>query len=296
MLVNQQALNGIFTGFNTIFNKAFSDAAPVYAKIATEVPSVTGEENYKWLGTIPQMREWIGDRQINNLKASSYTLKNKSYESTVSVSRDDIEDDRIGLYAPAVQSLAQAAALHPDNLVFSLLPGGFANLCYDGVAFFSASHKVGKTIVSNFGTAKLTAVSYLAARGAIMGMKDENDRPLNLVPDVLVVSPALEGKAREILLADIVGGTTNVLKGTAELLVSPLLAGHDEYWYLLCTNKPVKPLLFQNRKAPKFVAMTNETDENVFMRKEYVYGTDSRGNAGYGFWQMAYGSNGTTSP
>ena len=28
------------------------------------------------------------------------------------------------------------------------------------------------------------------------------------------------------------------------------------------------------------------------MSKQFLYGVDARGNAGYGFWQMAYGSDG----
>ena len=40
--------------------------------------------------------------------------------------------------------------------------------------------------------------------------------------------------------------------------------------------------------------MTKETDENVFMRDEYLYGVNARDGVGYGFWQMAYGSTGTT--
>ncbi|MDE7010744.1 MAG: Mu-like prophage major head subunit gpT family protein, partial [Oscillospiraceae bacterium] len=58
-------------------------------------------------------------------------------------------------------------------------------------------------------------------------------------------------------------------------------------------NRPVKPLIYQQRKKAKFVSKTQETDENVFMKKQFLYGADSRGNAGFGFWQMAYGSDGT---
>ena len=47
MLVNQQALAGITTGFKTIYNKVFNETDTFYGKIATEVPSETGEENYK---------------------------------------------------------------------------------------------------------------------------------------------------------------------------------------------------------------------------------------------------------
>ena len=44
------------------------------------------------------MREWIGDREIQNLSASDYTIKNKDYELTVGVDRNDIEDDTLGIY------------------------------------------------------------------------------------------------------------------------------------------------------------------------------------------------------
>lgn len=94
MIVNQQALRGIYTSFKVIFQKAFEQNETLWQRIATLVPSETGEENYKWLGKIPHMREWIGDRQIQNLSASDYTIKNKDFELTVSVPRSDIEDDR----------------------------------------------------------------------------------------------------------------------------------------------------------------------------------------------------------
>ncbi len=66
----------------------------LWQKVATLVPSEAGEESYKWLGKIPRMREWIGDRQIQNLTASDYTIKNKDFEVTVGVDRNDIEDDK----------------------------------------------------------------------------------------------------------------------------------------------------------------------------------------------------------
>ncbi|KAF1692758.1 hypothetical protein CSC62_14080 [Pseudoxanthomonas jiangsuensis] len=66
--------------------------------------------------------------------------------------------------------------------------------------------------------------------------------------------------------------------------------GSGTAWYLLDTSRALKPIIFQNRKQPNFVAKTGETDDNVFDRNEYVYGVDSRCNVGFGFWQLAYGS------
>ena len=52
-------------------------------------------------------------------------------------------------------------------------------------------------------------------------------------------------------------------------------------------------MIHQTRKPAKFVSKTNETDDNVFFAKTFLYGVDSRENVGFGFWQMAYGSDGT---
>ena len=67
-------------------------------------------------------------------------------------------------------------------------------------------------------------------------------------------------------------------------------SGSGTAWYLLDTSRALKPLIFQSRKKPNFVAKTGETDDNVFDRNEYVNGVDSRCNVGFGFWQLAYGS------
>jgi len=296
MIVNQATLQSIFHSFKTIFNKALDTAQPVYDRIATTVPSSTREEEYKWLGKVPRMREWIGDRVIQNLAAYGYAIKNRDWEATVGVDRNDIEDDSIGIYTPLIQALAQSAALHPDELVFELLVNGFTQKCYDGQPFFAAEHVDGnQPAQSNTTTVKLSATSYAAARSAMMSYKDEHGRPLKIVPNLLVVAPKNEETGRKILMAETdANGATNPWKGTAELLVAPELAGNDDMWFLLDVSKPIKPLIFQQRKRPEFVAKDRPDDDTVFMKKEYLYGVDSRDNAGYGLWQLAYGSTGTT--
>ena len=241
---------------------------------------------------MPGMREWIGEREIQALAAYDYLIKNKKFEMTIGVPRDDIEDDKYGVYTPLFSNMGEAAALHPDELVFGAMMEGFTAKCYDGLSFFNEAHKVGKETYSNRSNKKLSRESYMEARAAIMSIKGDKGKSLKLVPDLLVVSPALEEAAKLILEADQIDGTTNVLKGTAKLHVEPALAEHKDYWFLLCTNRFLKPFIYQLRKKIKFVSLTKETDENVFMLDEFLYGADGRSNAGYGFWQMAYGSTG----
>ena len=258
----------------------------------TVVPSTTGEQDYKWLGQMPGMREWIGEREVQALAAYDYLIKNKKFEMTIGVPRDDIEDDKYGVYTPLFSNMGEAAALHPDELVFGAMMSGFNEKCYDGLSFFNTAHKVGDATYSNRSNKKLSRESYMEGRSSIMSIKGDKGKSLKLVPDLLVVPPALEETARLILEADQIDGTTNVLKGTAKLHVEPALAEHPEYWFLLCTNRFLKPFIYQLRKKIKFTSLTRDTDENVFMLDEYLYGADGRSNAGYGFWQMAYGSTG----
>ena len=295
MIVNSVALQSIFKGFKTLFNEAFAGAKPSYEKVATVVPSTAKSEEYGWLGAFPRLRKWVGDRVINSLAAHGYTIKNESWEATVEVDRDDIEDDAYGVYTPMIKELGRSAATHPDEIVFGLLGKGFTETCYDGQYFFDTDHKDEEgPVQSNKGTKALSAESYSAARAQMMGLLDAKSTPLGIVPTLLVVPPQLEETARKILFADIIANNTNVLKNTAELLVVPWLAKNPTAWFLFDNSRAIKPLIFQQRKKPEFVSMDSVTDANVFMKKQYLYGADCRDNAGFGLWQLAYGSTGET--
>lgn len=69
--------------------------------------------------------------------------------------------------------------------------------------------------------------------------------------------------------------------------------GSGTPWFLMCTNRPLKPIIYQERKAPTFTSKDRETDDNVFERNEFVYGVDMRCNVGYGLPQLAWGSKQT---
>ena len=226
MKITSPALNALRVGFKTSFQGGLSQAASQYKRIATFVPSSTREERYGWLNKMPGVREWMGDRVIHNVSESDYAIKNRSFELTIGVDRDDIEDDTLGTYAPLFQEMGMSVAAFPDQLVFPLLKAGFASNCYDGQYFFDTDHPV----------------------------IDENG---------------------------------------AEVSVSNSGGGSGTGWYLMCTKRALKPIIYQERKAFDFVALDNPDDPNVFRKKEYQYGVDGRANAGFGFWQFAYGSKQT---
>ena len=164
LVINASNLAAIYQGFKTAFKNAFAGATPDYTKIATVVPSTTKTENYGWLAAWPQLREWIGDRQIKSLQAFGYSITNRKFESSVGVPRDDIEDDTYGVFGNLMSEMGYAAATHPDSLTFPMLPAGTSTVCYDGQYFFDTDHPVGTGTVSNWGGGSGTAWYFLETR------------------------------------------------------------------------------------------------------------------------------------
>lgn len=141
MIINDEGLKTLYTAFNAAFTKGNLAAKSRYRDVAMVIQSSSSSEEYGWLGQFPKLREWIGDRQVKNLQLSKYAVVNKLFESTVSVPRTSIEDDKYGVYSPIMQQMGQSAAEHPDELIFALLAAGLTINGYDGVPFFSSLHK-----------------------------------------------------------------------------------------------------------------------------------------------------------
>ena len=297
MLINAANLDTLRVGFKTSFQNGLGQASSMYERIATVVPSSTKEQKYGWLGKVPNVREWIGPRAIQNLMQADYSIKEKALELTLGVDRDDIETDNLGIYTPLFTEMGMSTGAQWDLMVFAQLLAGFTTNCYDGQYFFDTDHPVldangAPTTVANtdggagtpwfllcanralkpiilqkrkdfefvsldrttdqnvflnkeflygadarantgFGfwqmawgsKQTLNATNYATARSALQGMKGDFGRPLGMVPNLLVVPPALESAGRQLLNSEYgTGGVTNEWKGTAELLVVPWLA------------------------------------------------------------------------
>ncbi len=62
-------------------------------------------------------------------------------------------------------------------------------------------------------------------------------------------------------------------------------ASGNPWWYLLDVTRPLKPMVYQERKKPQFVSKTDpQNSDHVFMKKECLYGVDARCNVGFGLW------------
>lgn len=142
MIINSEALGRLRVGFSTAFKSGLARTSSQYTLIATAVSSSTKEQRYGWLGKIPNVREWIGARVVQNITESDYSIREKKWELTIGVDKDDIETDNLGTYAPLFEEMGQSTGAKWDQLVFGLLAAGFNTVCYDGQYFFDVDHPV----------------------------------------------------------------------------------------------------------------------------------------------------------
>lgn len=300
MLVNATNLQSVFTGLKTIFNNALKAQPGKWQKTAMEVPSTGAGEDYAWLSRFPRMKKWVGDKVVKALAAGKYYKANEDFETTIAVKRNDIEDDRLGLYNNQSMQAGESAGELNDILVDDLKNSAFTQTGIDGQYFYDTDHPVGDASVSNKITATLSAAnlaaaqaSYGALRTMIMNFKDEEGMPLRLVPDTFEVPPALEAVAKIICEADkLLDNSPNPYKGTAAVEVNPGLTSSSAFMLHVTSKQSVKPFIIQMRKKPVFVSQTSSENEDVFMRAEYKFGAEARATGLYGYWQLSAASTG----
>lgn len=140
MHITPALLSLLTTGWSAAFKVGFDGAETHYKDIALVTKSNTAETGYPFLGQMPGLREWLGERRIKQLAVHGFSIKNRKFEETIGVRRTDIEDDVAGVYTPMFEELGRDAARHPDKLIFELVAAGFVTACYDNQNFFDTDH------------------------------------------------------------------------------------------------------------------------------------------------------------
>ena len=299
MDINRKTMDVLFQGFNTNFLNGLEKVPASWQKFCSVIPSGTASNVYPFLEQFGGMREWIGERVTKDLASRKMEVLNRDFEETVAVPGNDIEDDQYGIYSTLIAQMGcHAARLWHDLAVEALVSNP---LWADDLNFFSSERLYGENTICNLSSDTLSASTYAAARMTMMNYKGHTNRNLGIIPNLLIVGPKNEEIAFGILKDRLhvqavnegsvsgIAATDNPWNGSAELLVLPELSGeYEDNWYLAATDGVLKPVFVQQRKMPSLVRLDSEGDENVFRRKEYIYGTSARGASFLAFPHLIY--------
>jgi phage major head subunit gpT-like protein len=143
MLINTENLQALHTMLSAAYAQGISKADVSFQDIANTLPSNNKSNSYAWLGAMSGVREWLGDRVVDQLSGHTYELKNRTWEKTISVLKEDIEDDQLGMAALAAEDLGNLAQAHKSRHVWETLAAGEVGEGYDKVPFFSEVHPDG---------------------------------------------------------------------------------------------------------------------------------------------------------
>ncbi|GIK17278.1 MAG: hypothetical protein BroJett003_22420 [Planctomycetota bacterium] len=292
---------GLLTkGLRSEFLNRLGSVQTYFQDWATRIASSADRETYRWLGTVPQMREWGDGRLARGMRTESYSVENLKYEATLEVDRDEIADDQTGQIRIRIAELAERAATHKDYLIAQLLINGETSGfdSYDGVSFFNDAHVSGDSgsqdnrltapaVNKDDPTVEEFKAALKAAIGAMLGLKDDRGQPMSMSATGLacIVPTSMYFTALEAVNATVVQQTTNVLQGAARVVAFPWLTDLSK-WYLIKTDGVIRPFIFQDREPIEFTALTEASDEG-FRREKFLFGVRARYRVAYGYWQYA---------
>lgn len=299
-IVTSDLLAGLFTNYRLIYEETFLAAMieKYYPRVALEVQSETLTEVYNFFGSVPEPQQWKDTRAEQNIYPYNLTAAAIDWELTIAVDRNEIQDNRLNMTLPRIQQLGQAfPAFVEKKMITALVNGAVSgNNSYDGVTFYNSSHVIGKAAAqSNLctytgGTLTAFQADFATAKAQMRNFNDDQGRPTGIEADFVLVAPAQEQIARQMLNASFIplagiGSGENTFKGQADLGVSPFVTAST--WHLLNTKNPIKPMIYQNRQNPNFIALDKPDSQAAFFNKKFYYGADSRANFVYGEWMCA---------
>lgn len=279
------------------------------ARIAMRMDSDQAVETYKWLGMVPQLREWVGGRNAKGFRENGFDIRNKTFEGTLQVLVDEIRRDKTGQVMVRINELADRAASHDASLVTTLIDSN--GLCYDGQNFFDTDHTEGENSTSQSNaitfdisdaatggtptvpTAATMSRAILAGVAQIMSFKDDQNEPMNeLAKDFLVMAgPPLMGPVLGALASPVIeSGQTNLLLAQKDFNLTPAinarLTGWTDKIAVFRGDGATKPFIVQIEEELTVSAQAEGSPEE-FNNNRHLYGVKKIGNAGYGMWQHA---------
>lgn len=311
--VHQEANFGklLEPGLRKLFYETFDEVPEQYSKIFHVKNSKKAREVDYGLGAMPIWSEF-GTAINKDLTGTAVTeaemptvpyvtipagleriYVHKEFAQGFMVERKMVDDEQYGAIEKMPKDLARAGRYKVEMDAVSLLTKGFTENGYDGKPLFAKDHpllKSGETC-SNLIEGELNVENLQKAIIAMRSMKDEAGKKVVFKADTLIVPPALEFKAIELLNSvnqpDSELNNVNSIRGKLKIVVMEFLKS-DTAWFVMDSTR--HELNFFWRVRPEF---KREEDFDTLVAKYRGY---MRYSYGYSDFRGIVGSKGESSP
>lgn len=291
-------------GLRKIFFETYKELPEAYSKIYNMNTSKKAKETDYGLGAFG---DWV--ERADELDTVAYaklsaglerTYTHKAFTKGFIIGRELYDDEQYGQMKKMAKALARAGRAKVEKDAMQPLINGFSKIVetvethaiYDGKPLFSNDHALldkSSGVCDNLVTGVLNDANLKIAIQCMQEQVDEAGNLVQFTPDTLIVPPALEFTAKELIESAGKVGTSNndinTLKGSLKLVVMPYLGavagGSDTAWFLQDSKRHelnffwrVKPEFKQSEEFDNFTAKYRG-----YMR--YSYGvSDFRGLVG----------------
>lgn len=295
--------------YRTLFDEVFLGASDPSAnnwELYSRSESISGTSfEYRFLNSLPDPRKWIGEKEYKASRANKHRIDVEDFEESTSVSKLDWLQDPEGVGRTLRAWLASKNG-YINSIVINKLLKGDVDTGYDGTALFG-THANGGSPQTNKSTNALDQANYRAAKAAMRSLKGPAGRPLGIRPDLLLVGPALEDVARDVIEARDrvqvvteaganVGGASieNVVSADGvRLVVEPRIDGGlngsggdtSNHWFLM--DSRYAPMIVGIAQAPQ---PSDDTSAFIPGAPELHFSVEAQLAVGYGLYEGVYGN------
>jgi len=296
-------------GLRRIFFETYGEVPEQFSRVFNVMKSNKAKENEwgmgafgDWEARASEVDEVAYDTLSPGLER---TYTHKAYTKGFMITRELYEDEQYRQIAKFPKAMARAGRAFVEKTVAQQFHKAFTTgtnnewAIYDTKALCAADHPLvdSTAVVSNKITTELSEQGIEEALSLMRACRDEAGNLITMRPNLLVIPPALEWKAKKILHSASVPGSgdndINPINGKLEIFVWDYLGSAcsgntatDKYWFVMDTS--MSEINFFWRIKPEFKW---GEDFDTFVAKYRGY---MRFSFGVSDWRGIVGSTGVT--
>lgn len=292
----------LYPGLRKIFFETYSEVPEQFSRIFKVNKSTKAKETDYGLGAFG---DW--EKRQSGLDTVAYdtlhaglerTYVHEAFTKGFMIERELYDDEQYRQINKFPKAMARAGRAFVEKNAASLVQNGFLNATaiYDGQPLLSHAHPLVDStgLGDNLVSGELSDANVKIAMQCMRECVDEAGNLINASPKKLVVPPALEFTAKEIVNSNLKSGTElndiNTVKGALDVVVWDFIGeaagGSDKSWFII--DPALLELNFFWRIKPEFKW---EEDFDTFVAKYRGY---MRFSYGASDWRGIVGSLGGT--